>query len=91
VLSGAIGEHIVIARRRGDDWYIGAMTNEQARTLEVSLAFLGRSGWTATIWADGDAPTDVLQTQQVLASSDTLRLALSASGGAVVKLSPAKR
>lgn len=88
VLAGAIGEHIVIARRKGKDWYLGAMTNEQARTLDVSLAFLGKGAWAATSWSDGDAPTDVLRTQRVLASSDKLTLALKASGGAVVKLSP---
>ena len=90
VLSGAIGEHIVIARRRGEDWYIGAMTNEQARTLEVSLAFLGKGAWKATLWSDGDAPTDVPRTRRVLASSDTLTLALKASGGAALRLSPIK-
>lgn len=90
VLSGAIGEHIVIARRHGKAWYIGAMTNEEARTLEVPLSFLGKGAWTATIWSDGDAPTNVSRTQRALASSDRLALVLAASGGAVVKLSPAE-
>lgn len=91
VVSGVIGEHIVIVRRRGKDWYLGAMTNEQARTLDVSLAFLGKGKWTATIWSDGDAPTDVRKRAQDIDASATLALALSGGGGAVVKLSPASR
>lgn len=91
VVSGVIGEHIVMARRRGKDWYVGAMTNEQARTLDVSLAFLGKGKWTATIWSDGDAPTDVRKRAQDVDASATLALALSGGGGAVVTLSPASR
>ena len=88
VLAGTIGEYIATARRRGDDWYIGAMTNEQGRTLALSLAFLGKGAWTATTWSDGDAPTDVRKRAQAVDPSATLTLALSSGGGAVVKVSP---
>ncbi|MEG2942345.1 MAG: glycoside hydrolase family 97 C-terminal domain-containing protein, partial [Thermomonas sp.] len=91
VLAGRIGEHIAVARRRGKDWYVGAMSNEQARRIDVSLAFLGKGQWTATIWSDGDAPTDVRKRAQDVDASATLALALSGGGGAVVKLSPASR
>lgn len=39
-LSAKVGEHAVIARRKGDEWYIGAITNEQARTVEIDFSFL---------------------------------------------------
>eukprot|EP01030_Chromulinospumella_sphaerica_P031707 gene31707-32357_t len=40
-LSGDIGQSIVLARRKGGDWYLGAMTNEQGRKVRVPLSFLG--------------------------------------------------
>ena len=91
VVSGAIGEYIAMARRRGNDWYVGAMTNEQARTLQVSLTFVGKGEWMATTWVDGDTATDVRKRAQAVDAADTLQLDLSGGGGAVVKLSPAGR
>ena len=41
VLSAAVGEHILVARRSGRDWYVGALTNWTPRDLEVPLSFLG--------------------------------------------------
>ncbi len=44
VLSAAVGEHILVARRSGTTWYVAAMTNWSARDLEVPLSFLGPTG-----------------------------------------------
>ncbi|MCW2002707.1 alpha-glucosidase [Xanthomonas arboricola] len=85
-IEGAIGEHIVLARRSGKDWYVGAMTNEQARTLQVPLTFLDKGTWTATIYADGAAPTEVNIDTRKLTRDDTLQLQLAASGGAAIRL-----
>ena len=88
VVSGAIGEHIVTARRSGDDWYVGAMTDATPRALDVPLDFLGKGRFTATLWQDGTAPTDVTKTTRVVTSRDTLSLALAGSGGGVIRLIP---
>jgi alpha-glucosidase len=42
VLDARIGDHVVVARqeRGGEDWFIGAITDEEARTIEVPLSFL---------------------------------------------------
>ncbi|MEA9822021.1 glycoside hydrolase family 97 protein [Xanthomonas campestris pv. raphani] len=85
-IEGAIGEHIVLARRSGKDWYVGAMTNEQARTLQVPLTFLSKGTWTATIYADGAAPTEVNIETRKLTRNDSLQLQLAASGGAAIRL-----
>lgn len=85
-IEGAIGEHIVLARRSGKDWYVGAMTNEQARTLQVPLTFLDKGTWTATIYADGAAPTEVNIETRKLTRNDSLQLQLAASGGAAIRL-----
>jgi alpha-glucosidase len=85
VLSGAIGEYVVIARRKGKDWFVGAMTNEQARTIEVPLTFLeGRAE--ATIWRDGADPTALVTDKRAISAADTLSLPLAGSGGAAIML-----
>ncbi|MFI7499815.1 glycoside hydrolase family 97 C-terminal domain-containing protein [Streptomyces sp. NPDC049687] len=55
-LTGSIGECIAVARRSGAIWFLGAMTNETARTLSVPLDFLDSGvSYTATVYADGTA------------------------------------
>jgi alpha-glucosidase len=85
-LAGAIGQYIAIARRSGDRWYLGAMTNEQGRVLEIPLDFLGDGTWTATIYADGapnDAPhgTPIIVSTRTVTAADTLSMLLAPSGG----------
>ena len=52
-LDGKLGEYIVTARRKGSVWYIGGMTNWDARDLKVNLSFLGGKANTATLFKDG--------------------------------------
>ncbi len=81
VLQGDIGQYIVTARRKGDTWYIGAMTNEQARTVEVPLSFLGAGRYEATSWQDGETPTALNRITQSVAAGGILTLKLAGSGG----------
>jgi len=57
VLNGEVGDYVTIARkdRNSDTWFLGAVTDEEARTAPVTLDFLdaGRT-YTATIYRDGD-------------------------------------
>jgi alpha-glucosidase len=87
VLAGEIGQYIVTARRKGDVWYIGAMTNEQGRTLDVPLDMLsGRAQ--ADILEDGADPTHLKARQADVTPSDHLTLTLAPSGGAVAVITP---
>jgi alpha-glucosidase len=87
-ISAALGEHVAVARRKGDDWYVGAMTNEAGRVVDVPLSFLPPGRYSATIWQDGKMPTDVVETVRQVAPGDRLTLRLAPSGGAVVKIRP---
>ena len=90
VLMGDIGQYIVTARRSGDRWYIGAMTNEQGRTVTVPLDFLASGqGYTAAVWQDGADVTHLNRTTQGVKAGDTLTLTLAPSGGAAVYIEPA--
>jgi alpha-glucosidase len=53
VLAARVADYVVIARRQGAEWYVGAMTDTTARELTVDLSFLGEGDWTLDAWADG--------------------------------------
>ncbi len=99
VLDGKIGDYVVVARqeRGGSDWYIGAITDEEARTLEISLSFLPEGeSFVAQIYADGpgahwrDDPFPVAISEQSVNAGSTLTLALAPGGGQAIRLRPAQ-
>ncbi len=89
VLDGAIGEYIVVARRSGDAWFIGAMT-DQPRTLEVPLEVLGEGSFEATVYGDtersADTPAALGVSTETVSSTESLTLDLVRGGGAAVHL-----
>ena len=86
VLSGQIGQSIVMARRKDREWWVGAMTNEDGRTVKVPLAFLGAGAFGADIRQDGAAPTALIQTARKVSARKTITLKLAPCGGGVVRL-----
>ena len=94
VLNGEVGDYVTIARkeRGGDNWYLGALTDEDGRTLSVPLTFLdeGRR-YTAQIYRDGDkahwktAPQDIVIEERSVARGDTLTLKLAPGGGQAIR------
>jgi len=88
VLQGDIGEYIVTARRKGDTWYLGAMTNEDGRTLDLKLDFLGEGAYEAKIWQDGaDISSLDISTRRVERSAH-LQLKLAPTGGGTAVFRP---
>lgn len=98
-LNGVIGDYVTQVRqdRNSQDWYLGAITDEQARTLTVPLDFLdkGRT-YRAEIYADGpgadwkgDAEALTVTTRTVTAA-DSLTIAMAPGGGQAVRFTPAK-
>ncbi len=53
VLDGKVSDYILVARRSGDTWYVGAMTDWSPRTLELDLSFLGDGNYSMQVWQDG--------------------------------------
>ena len=92
VLAGEVAEYVVIARRLGTNWYIGAMTNWTPRHLSISLAALGNGHWEADVYHDGpDAartPTDITHSPTILQSSRPLVIDLAPGGGWAAHLKP---
>lgn len=94
VLNGEVGDYVTIARkeRGGDNWYLGSLTDEDGRTLDVPLSFLdeGRR-YTAQIYRDGDkanwktAPQDIVIEERSVTRNDTLTLKLAPGGGQAIR------
>lgn len=85
-VQGTIAEYVVLARRKGNTWYIGAMTNEAARELTVPLDFLASGKYRSQIWEDGAMPQELRQYKTQLTRGDKLTLKLAPAGGAVAVL-----
>ncbi|HEX7376614.1 MAG TPA: glycoside hydrolase family 97 protein [Pirellulales bacterium] len=88
-LAGEPGEYVVVARRSGSNWYLGAMNGAQARELDLPLRFLAASRYRAEIFADdleGTSPFRLVERVQEVTSADSLRIQLDAAGGYAAKL-----
>lgn len=96
MLQGEIGEYALVERRAGEKFFLGAVTDENPRTLVQKLDFLPEGTFTATIYADGpDAhwktnPMSYSITKRSVTREDTLTLVLAAGGGQAVTFIPEK-
>jgi alpha-glucosidase len=86
-LSGEPGRDIVLARRLGQAWYVGAMSAADAATTKrVPLDFLPAGRYRATVWEDGATPNNVKRRDVDVTARDALTLQLAAAGGAAIIL-----
>ena len=89
VLQGEVGEYIVTARRKEDMWYIGGITNWEARDIEVDLSQLGTKATSAEVYSDGanahrrgsDYKHETLRVKD-----SRIKIHLAPGGGFVVKI-----
>ncbi|WP_353719418.1 glycoside hydrolase family 97 protein [Dyadobacter sp. 676] len=86
-----LGEYIVTVRKKGADWYIGALNDSTARELTVPLAFLtAGTTYEATICEDGinadRYPADYRLSEAALTSRDSLKIRMAAGGGYMARL-----
>ena len=98
-LDGKVAEYVAVAKRKGDVWYVGGMTNWDARDMEVDLLqVLGDGEWTVEIFTDGvnadRAGCDYRKSEYVLKAADnnTFRLGvhLAPGGGFAAKFTPVR-
>ena len=94
VVDGEIAKHVTIARRKGDDWFVGTVTNTESRDLQIPLNFLtpGKK-YEASIYYDD--PNSKVRTKISIRriqvdSSSVLDLKLIASGGQAMWIKPIK-
>jgi len=87
-IDGDPESHVVLARRKGGVWYVGAMTNEHSRTVAIPLAFLGGGTFKADIWQDGATANDVEHVVKSISSRDVLQIRMSGGGGGAITIKP---
>lgn len=94
VIHGKIGEYAVIARRSGDDWYVGAINANQRRELSLPLDFLAAdTKYQARSYRDDpsvDTATKVRIDNQTVDAQTELTLTIEANGGEAIRITPAR-
>jgi alpha-glucosidase len=84
-LDGKVGEYVSLARKKGDTWYVGAMTNWTARVLTIDFSFLGTGDYEAVIFKDGINAdrdgTDYKKEEIRISSRTKLSIKLAPGGG----------
>ena len=89
-LTGSVGEYIAIARRSGDTWYIGAMTDWTPRELELDLSFIGNGNYDIESFADGinadRAARDFRKTVSELPQDRRLKIRMAPGGGYAARI-----
>jgi alpha-glucosidase len=93
-IDGRIGDYVIVARKakNSEDWFLGAITDEEERTFNVPLSFLtpGKS-YTAEIYADGPGANWATNPLPVAISKRTsLNVVLAPGGGQAVRITPAR-
>ena len=96
VLAGTPGKHIIMARRKGNEWFVGAMTNNEGSMETVDLSFLDKDKvYLARIYTDGGEEvktrTHVKCTYLLVDASQILKFKLKPRGGAALQLLPVDR
>jgi len=94
ILNGQIGEFITSTRRSGNNWFIGSMTNSEARTLEIKLDFLGEGKYKLVAFEDApDAninAENVTRTSKDVVKGDLIKIKMASGGGYAAWLEPVK-
>lgn len=86
VLEGFPDDFATIARRSGNEWFVGAVT-DGSRTTNIPLTFLGSGTYTATLFTDGANDQEILTQTQQVTSSSVLQVPLRTHGGLSVHIS----
>jgi len=92
VLDGKLGQYVMIARRSGQDWYIGAMTDWTARDLTLDLSFLPKGNFRMESYQDGAnadrVASDYKRIQSQVHGDQRLTIHLAAGGGWAARIHP---
>jgi alpha-glucosidase len=92
VLDAKISDYLLLARRKGKDWYVGAMTDWDKRELTLDLSFLGEGEYQMVLYKDGinadRCAIDYKKETKKVSSKEKLRIQLAPGGGWVARIIP---
>ncbi len=90
-IDGYPGEYVAIAKRTGNEWYIGVMNNSKEKEISIKLDFISSGEHVIEIWADAKdankAPKNLKISSQKVKSGDLVKIKLANNGGWVAKIS----
>ncbi|MDM8007247.1 MAG: glycoside hydrolase family 97 catalytic domain-containing protein [Phycisphaerae bacterium] len=92
VIDGYPGKYILMARRRGAEWYVGGMNDGQARALKLPLGFLGSGQWRMDAFTDGErckeVPEQIRRVRSVVRPTEALDVTMASGGGCAMRFVP---
>lgn len=90
VLEAQIGDYLVLARRSGDTWYLGGMTDWESRTFDLDLSFIGEGDYHITIFEDGinadSYAQDFISSERTIKHPELLNIKMAPGGGWVARI-----
>ena len=90
VLDAQVGDYIVTARKKGNEWFVAAMADWTARELTIPLNFLEEGNHVAEICSDGinadRYPSDYIINKSTLTNKQTLTIKMSPGGGFLARI-----
>lgn len=91
-LGGAVAQYVAVARRKGTEWFVGALTNWQPRTININFSYLPRGKYRATLYLDGpnahQAARDYRIETREVDHLTQMEVHLAPGGGCVLHLTP---
>lgn len=92
VLDARIAEFVLVARKNGAEWYVGAMTDWTSRDLDVDFSFLGQGRFTMEAFQDGvnadRSAGDYTKTSRPVSNTTRLKIHLAPGGGWAARIHP---
>ena len=90
IIKAKVSDYIITARKKGNDWFIGGMTDWTARTFDIDVDFLTAENYEATVCVDGinaeRYPSDYTIKTSSLKKGDHIQIAMAPGGGYLLRL-----
>ncbi len=90
VVNAEVGGYLTVARRKGNDWYVGTINNSTAKTLDIPLSFLSDGNYQAEIYVDAPDndpnPNHLVKTTKEVTKKEVMTINFQAGGGQVMRL-----
>lgn len=89
-LQSKVGKYLSVAKRKGDEWFVGALTNWDKRTITIDFSFLPAGTYKATVFTDGinadRNATDYRKTEITVTSDMVLKYDMASGGGVAMRI-----
>jgi alpha-glucosidase len=92
VFDAEVGNYLLLARRSGNEWFVGALTDWRKRVMDLDFSFLPSGNYTMEVFRDGmnadKYAQDYKHLKTEVKSGDKIKIQLAAGGGWVARITP---